>query len=200
VLLDKVTNSFSFLVENIFQKTNFSLSHAPFVVLWETPAPYFELQENLTTQGRSFFSLIANKALSSFTLIKEVLFLLSCQKQSPIFTQKHSYVRALTQLRYDFIRLQRSLLSEETSVIFFLPWSKKFKSYGLGQTFITSGLDYFLDWRELKLERELWRSLDVLNMSRQQLNFRKKYYADLFEPTSITNKVSTWLPNHLIPG
>jgi len=40
----------------------------------------------------------------------------------------------------------------------------------------------------------------MLNVSRQQLNFRKKYYADLFEPASVTNKVSTWLPNHLIPG
>jgi len=64
----------------------------------------------------------------------------------------------------------------------------------------TYDIDYFLDWRELKLEREVWRSLDMLSMSRRQLNFRKKYYADLFEPASVTNKVSTWLPNHLIAG
>jgi len=52
-------------------------------------------------------------------------------------------------------------------------------------------LDYFADWRELKLEREVWRTLDMLSTARQSLTFRKKYYADLFEPASITSKVST---------
>jgi hypothetical protein len=47
------------------------------------------------------------------------------------------------------------------------------------------------DWRELKLEREVWRSLDLLSQSRQSLSFRRKYYADLFEPTALTSKVST---------
>lgn len=61
-------------------------------------------------------------------------------------------------------------------------------------------LDYLADWRELKLERETWRSLDFLNQSRRALAFRRRYYADLFSPTHMTSKVSTWLPNHLIPG
>lgn len=56
------------------------------------------------------------------------------------------------------------------------------------------------DWRELKLEREVWRSLDLLGQSRQSLSFRRKYYAELFEPASMTSKVSSWMPNHLIPG
>lgn len=47
------------------------------------------------------------------------------------------------------------------------------------------------DWRELKLEREVWRSLDLLGQSRQSLSFRRKYYAELFEPASMTSKVST---------
>jgi cytochrome c oxidase subunit 1 len=40
----------------------------------------------------------------------------------------------------------------------------------------------------------------MLSLAKQQLTFRKKFYADLFNPASLTNKVSTWLPNHLIPG
>jgi len=56
------------------------------------------------------------------------------------------------------------------------------------------------DWRELKLEREVWRSLDLLTHGRQALVFRRKYYADLFEPAAMTSKVSTWMPNHLIAG
>lgn len=40
----------------------------------------------------------------------------------------------------------------------------------------------------------------MLNQSRQSLAFRRKYYADLFEPATITSKVSTWMPNHLLPG
>jgi heme/copper-type cytochrome/quinol oxidase subunit 1 len=60
--------------------------------------------------------------------------------------------------------------------------------------------DFLMDWRGLKLEREVWRSLDLLSQSRQSLTFRRKFYADLFEPTSVASKVSTWLPNQLIPG
>lgn len=63
-----------------------------------------------------------------------------------------------------------------------------------------ASLDFLADWRELKLEREVWRSLDFLSQSRQALAFRRRYYADLFEPAQMTSKVSTWLPNHLIPG
>ncbi len=51
--------------------------------------------------------------------------------------------------------------------------------------------DVLQDWRELKLEREVWRSLDLLGLGRQSLAFRQKYYADLFEPASMTSKVSS---------
>ena len=77
----------------------------------------------------------------------------------------------------------------------------------LGETTRTQALEHeeslnglLQDWRELKLEREVWRSLDLLGQSRQSLSFRRKYYAELFEPASMTSKVSTWMPNHLIPG
>jgi hypothetical protein len=46
------------------------------------------------------------------------------------------------------------------------------------------------DWRELKLERELWRSLDLLGLSRQPAFFRRKYYANFFEPASLASRVS----------
>jgi len=61
-------------------------------------------------------------------------------------------------------------------------------------------LDYLNDWRELKLEREIWRSVDTLSGARHHLLFRKKYYSNFYEPTSLLNKVSTWLPNHLLAG
>lgn len=60
--------------------------------------------------------------------------------------------------------------------------------------------DYLNDWRELKLEREIWRSIDSLAGARNHLMFRKKYYSNFYEPGSLINKVSTWLPNHLLPG
>ena len=56
------------------------------------------------------------------------------------------------------------------------------------------------DWRELKLEREVWRSLDFLLLNTVSLVKRHRYYTDFFEPSFMTSKVSTWLPNHLLPG
>lgn len=73
----------------------------------------------------------------------------------------------------------------------------------LNPKFLTAGhatVEFWNDWRALKLEREVWRTVDMLSLAKQQLTFRKKFYADLFNPASLTNKVSTWLPNHLIPG
>lgn len=61
-------------------------------------------------------------------------------------------------------------------------------------------LSLLADWRELKLEREVWRSLDLLAMQTQLGGQRRRYYTDFFEPALLTSKVSTWLPNHLIPG
>ena len=61
-------------------------------------------------------------------------------------------------------------------------------------------LDYFLDWRELRLERDIWRSVDDLSLARRHWNLRKKYFANFYEPETLISKVSIWLPNHLIPG
>jgi hypothetical protein len=56
------------------------------------------------------------------------------------------------------------------------------------------------DWRVLKLEREVWRSVDLLSMGRQAAFLRKKYYSNFFDPSLLVSKVSMWLPNQLIPG
>lgn len=62
------------------------------------------------------------------------------------------------------------------------------------------GTDVTMDWRALKLERELWRSADFLGQGLQTFLFRRRYYTDLLSPSTLVNKVSIWLPNHLIPG
>lgn len=61
-------------------------------------------------------------------------------------------------------------------------------------------VDYFLDWRELRLERDIWRSVDDLSIARRHWNLRKKYFSNFYEPETLISKVSIWLPNHLIPG
>jgi cytochrome c oxidase subunit 1 len=65
---------------------------------------------------------------------------------------------------------------------------------------LLGNLDYLNDWRELKFEREIWRSVDDLSAARKHWLFRKKYYSNFYEPSSLINKVSIWMPNHLIPG
>jgi hypothetical protein len=65
---------------------------------------------------------------------------------------------------------------------------------------LLGNLDYLNDWRDLKLEREVWRSADDLATARKHWLLRKRYYASFYEPTSLINKVSIWMPNHLIPG
>jgi len=189
----------AFLVENIFQKVCPSYNYTHINTLWETPDAYFELQTNLTVNKHKFFSRVFNKMLSTFVLINEALFFFTCKAYPTSFLKEYTKVEPWLSLKSDFCKLQESFL-KDSKLTFFLPWSKKFKDFKLNQDISIFSFDYFLDWRELKLEREVWRSLDILNMSRQQLNFRKKYYADLFEPASITNKVSSWLPNNLIPG
>jgi len=47
------------------------------------------------------------------------------------------------------------------------------------------------DWRELKLEREVWRSLDFILLNSAGLFNRRRYYTDFFEPSLFTSKVST---------
>ena len=56
------------------------------------------------------------------------------------------------------------------------------------------------DWRGLKLEREMWRSSDFLGQGLQTFWYRRRYYTNLLSPSSLVNKVSIWMPNHLIPG
>lgn len=63
-----------------------------------------------------------------------------------------------------------------------------------------SNSEIAMDWRGLKLERELWRSADFLGQGLQAFWFRRRYYTTLFSPSTLVNKVSIWLPNHLIPG
>jgi hypothetical protein len=55
---------------------------------------------------------------------------------------------------------------------------------------LLGNLDYLNDWRDLKLEREVWRSADDLATARKHWLLRKKYYASFYEPTSLINKVS----------
>jgi cytochrome c oxidase subunit 1 len=65
---------------------------------------------------------------------------------------------------------------------------------------LLTGNDITMDWRALKLERELWRSADFLGQGLQTFWFRRRYYTNLFSPSTLVNKVSIWLPNNLIPG
>ena len=60
--------------------------------------------------------------------------------------------------------------------------------------------DMLSDWRALKLEREVWRSIDDLTTARQHWLERKRTYSYFYQPSTIINKVSIWLPNQLIPG
>jgi heme/copper-type cytochrome/quinol oxidase subunit 1 len=62
------------------------------------------------------------------------------------------------------------------------------------------GIDAISDWRGLKLEREMWRSSDFLGQGLQTFWFRRRYYTNLLSPSTLVNKVSIWMPNHLIPG
>jgi heme/copper-type cytochrome/quinol oxidase subunit 1 len=59
---------------------------------------------------------------------------------------------------------------------------------------------FFNDWRNLKFERETWRSFDDLFLAKKHWNLRKRYYSTFFEPISVINKVSSWTANFLIPG
>jgi hypothetical protein len=63
-----------------------------------------------------------------------------------------------------------------------------------------AAIDYLKDWQELKFEREVWRSLDSLGLGRRHWVERQHYYANFYSPSSTVNKISTWVPNHLIPG
>jgi cytochrome c oxidase subunit 1 len=65
---------------------------------------------------------------------------------------------------------------------------------------ITGGSTCLADWRELKFEREVWRSLDFLHLGHSRLSYRRKYYANFFEPASTLSKLSAWAPGRLIPG
>lgn len=60
--------------------------------------------------------------------------------------------------------------------------------------------DYLADWRELKLEREVWRSVDLLGLVREGVLGRQKYYSGFYEPAAAASHASAWSPNKLIPG
>jgi len=51
--------------------------------------------------------------------------------------------------------------------------------------------DYVADWRELRLEREVWRSLDLLNSSRVSQTHRPRFYSSLYSPALTSLKVSS---------
>jgi len=51
-------------------------------------------------------------------------------------------------------------------------------------------LDALQDWRFLKLEREIWRTADMLTMARQSAFYRKKFYSNFYDPASLISKVS----------
>jgi hypothetical protein len=46
------------------------------------------------------------------------------------------------------------------------------------------------DWRLLKLEREVWRTVDMLTLARQSAFYRKKFYSNFYDPASLVSKVS----------
>lgn len=71
---------------------------------------------------------------------------------------------------------------------------------GGGQRTPQLGIEAAADWRGLKLEREMWRSSDFLGQGLQTFWHRRRYYTNLLSPSTLVNKVSIWLPNHLIPG
>ena len=71
---------------------------------------------------------------------------------------------------------------------------------GAGSRAATLDIEVAADWRELKLEREVWRSSDFLGQGLQTFWYRRRYYTNLLSPSTLVNKVSIWMPNHLIPG
>jgi len=166
-----------------------SLSEAG--VIWDLSDEYFESQAVTKGNSRFWMSRLPALFLNLFFSTGEVY----AQLRSCVLKNTLKPIQHLNQ----FFWLNQPLLVALRSQPV-LPWSKSYDISFITNDFFVHSLDYFLDWRELKLEREVWRSLDMLNASRRQLNFRKKYYADLFEPASVTNKVSTWMPNNLIPG
>ena len=90
------------------------------------------------------------------------------------------------------------LLSREFSGFFFK--SRSLSNIIDSYTNSLIDIDYLFDWQELHLEREVWRSADDLSIARRHWQLRKLYFANFFEPDTLINKVSIWLPNQLIPG
>lgn len=78
--------------------------------------------------------------------------------------------------------------------------SVKYKTHLLQYYYKLLSLDYLNDWRCLKFEREIWRSIDNLSLARKHWLSRSKFYSSFYSPASFINKVSIWMPNHLIPG
>jgi hypothetical protein len=58
----------------------------------------------------------------------------------------------------------------------------------LGSFFLK--LEALQDWRFLKLEREVWRTIDMLTLARQSSFYRKKFYSNFYDPASLASKVS----------
>jgi heme/copper-type cytochrome/quinol oxidase subunit 1 len=186
-----------FNVTSQWINTGWEVSYAP--SLSYTTDEYNQLQAVVHNSKLYFFRSILLNMLDLTFFFKELIFNLTLGVHRSFLQKKFTDVNFNNFVFFEHTG-DRAFYSNQHSGISLLPWSKFFKSQILNRATFNFNFDYFLDWRELKLEREVWRSLDMLNLSRQQLNFRKKYYADLFQPASITNKVSTWLPNHLIPG
>jgi len=78
--------------------------------------------------------------------------------------------------------------------------SKNLRLYIDYYTKLLTNDNYFFDWRELRLERDVWRSIDDLSIARRHWLLRKKYFSNFYEPETLISKVSIWLPNHLIAG
>jgi hypothetical protein len=52
------------------------------------------------------------------------------------------------------------------------------------------GFELLQDWRCLKLEREVWRTIDMLSLAQQSSLYRRKFYSNFYDPASLASKVS----------
>lgn len=94
---------------------------------------------------------------------------------------------------YNFGGVNRGLEPNSNSTVGLLGPVNKTASMGgfkPGSSPLVNANDVAMDWRELKLERELWRSADFLGQGLQSFLYRRRYYTNLFSPSTLINKVS----------
>ena len=145
--------------------------------VYNTPINYNDFNENLIN------TLFFNVELPCFNLINNAY-----------------NVNKLNEFFYNNLLLKNLCLFQNNAHSHYTISLKNLQLFSNFYVKLLLNMDYFLDWKELRLEREIWRSIDDLSLARRHWLLRKKYYANFYEPETLINKVSIWFPNHLIPG